>query len=307
MTAGPALSIVMCTYDRYDLIGEAVRTLLADPSLDPERHEILVVDNTPATRRRKVDFAAPGVLRVEGCDALGLSHARNHGIVATEGGIVAFLDDDAYVHPGWCAAVERAFAEQPDAAVVGGKVLPRYDSPDRPHWYEDRLSGYLSCIDWGNAGRFLKPGQWIVGANMAWRRGVFDRHGGFNTALGRRGSATLISNDETELLGRVGLAHVWYEPAMVAEHLVPVERMTLSFFRSRVYWQAISDMVAGIARTDAKELQADFADIIVRLPPENRNMRAFSFEPTDREQFALQLRAIYAAALMMGTATPVPR
>ena len=85
MTAGPALSIVICTYDRYDLIGEAVRTLLADPSLDPKRHEILVVDNTPPARRQNIGIEAPGLLRVEGCDTLGLSHARNHGIVATEG------------------------------------------------------------------------------------------------------------------------------------------------------------------------------------------------------------------------------
>ena len=302
MTA-PRLSIVICTYDRYDRLDEAVATLLADPSLEAGPHEVLVVDNTPTSKRRPIELEAPGLLRIETCDTLGLSHARNHGIAATTGGIVCFLDDDAYVRPGWCAAVERAFAEQPDAQVVGGKVLPRYDAPDRPGWYDDRLSGYLSCVDWGKSGRFLKAGEWIVGANMAWRRAVFDRMGGFNTALGRRGSATLISNDETELLDRVGLAHVWYEPAMLAEHLVAVERMTLGFFRQRVYWQAVSDMIAGAAQTEPGALRAEFADIIVRLPPEARNMRAFTFEPADREQFGLQLRAIYVSALMMGTAT----
>lgn len=303
MSDAPALSVVFCTYDRYDLIQDALAALLADPSFDRERHEILVVDNTPPARRRPIDLVAPGLVRVEACDTPGLSHARNHGIAASRGPLIAFLDDDAYVHPGWCAAVEQAFAEQPDALVIGGKVLPRYDSEERPSWYEDRLCGYLSCIDWGKGGRFLKQGEWIVGANMAWRRSVFDRHGGFNTALGRRGTATLISNDETELLERVGMARIWYEPAMLAEHLVPVDRMTLGFFRSRVYWQAVSDMVAGIAVTDPRKLQADFADIIIQLPPEHRSMRSFSFDPADAAQFELQLRAIYAAALMMGTAT----
>lgn len=307
MTARKSLSVVICSYDRYDLIHEAVRTLLADPTLDPSRHEVVVVDNTPPGRRRTLDVSAPGLLRFEPCDTLGLSHARNHGIAAATGALIAFLDDDAYVHPGWCAALERAFAEQPDALVVGGKVLPRYDSEERPAWYDESLSGYLSCIDWGRSGRFLKAGEWIVGANMAWRRGVFDRLGGFNTALGRRGSATLISNDETELLERVGQAHIWYEPSMVADHLVPVERMTLGFFRSRVYWQAVSDMVAGMANSDPKALRADLADVITRLPPEHRNLRAFSFEPADKAQFALQLRAIYASALMLGTATVLPR
>jgi len=299
----PALSIVICTYDRYDLLGEALSTLLADPSLQRGRHEIIVVDNTPAARRRALPIDAAGFLRVEPCDILGLSNARNHGIATSAAPIICFLDDDAYVRPGWCAAVERAFQEQPGAMVVGGKVLPRYDSADRPAWYDDKLSGYLSCIDWGASGRFIRAGEWIVGANMAWRREVFTRFGGFDPALGRKGSATLISNDETELLERVGLGNIWYEPTMLAEHLVAVERMTLQFFRQRVFWQAASDMVAGIAATDAAKLREEFADITLRLPAEARNLRAFTFDPVDSEQFALQLRAIYTGTVMMGTAT----
>ncbi len=303
MTTLPHLSIVICTYDRYDRIGEALTALLADPGLEPGRHEVIVVDNTPAAKRRAIGIEAPGLLRVEPCDILGLSNARNHGIAAAKAPVICFLDDDAYVHPGWCRAVERAFQEQPGAMVVGGKVLPRYDSPERPAWYDDTLSGYLSCIDWGSHGRFLRRGEWIVGANMAWRREVFDRFGGFDPALGRKGAATLISNDETELLERVGIGSIWYEPAMLAEHLVAVERMTLAFFRTRVFWQAASDMVAGIAATEAKRLQEEFADITLRLPAEARNLRAFTHDPLDKDQFALQLRAIYIATVMMGTAT----
>lgn len=303
MTAPTQLSIVVCTYDRYGLLDEAVKALLADPTLEAGRHEVILVDNTPPARRQPIALEAPGVLRIEPCDSRGLSNARNHGIAAAKAPIICFLDDDAYVHPGWCAAVERAFAAQPDALVVGGKVLPRYDSPDRPAWYDDSLSGYLSCIDWGKQGRFIRAGEWIVGANMAWRREVFERFGGFDPSLGRKGTATLISNDETELLERVGLGSIWYEPSMMADHLVAVERMTLPFFRSRVFWQAASDMVAGIAATDRAKLQEEFADITLRLPAEARNMRAFSFDPADREQFALQLRAIYIAAVMMGTGT----
>lgn len=303
MTGTPRLSIVVCTYNRYDVIEEALTTLLADPSLDAGRHEVIVVENTPAAMRRPIQTQAPGLIRVEPCDILGLSNARNHGIKASRAPIIVFLDDDAFVRPGWAAAIERAFDEQPDALVVGGKVLPRYDSPDRPSWYDDKLSGYLSCVDWSPSARFLRGGEWIVGANMAWRREVFDRYGLFDPALGRKGSATLISNDETELLDRVGYANIWYEPAMLVEHLVAVERMTLPFFRSRVYWQAVSDMISGSANTDPGHLRSEFADITLRLPAEARNMHAFTFDPLDHAQFALQLRAIYIGALMMGTAT----
>ena len=303
MSVTPRLSIVICTYNRYDLIDEALATLLADPTLDAGRHEVIVVENTPAAMRRPIRTEAPGLLRVEPCDILGLSNARNHGIKVSRAPTIVFLDDDAYVRPGWAAAVERAIDEQPDALVVGGKVLPRYDSPDRPTWYDDKLSGYLSCIDWGTSGRFLRPGEWIIGANMAWRREVFDRYGLFDPALGRKGSATLISNDETELLERVGLSRIWYAPDMLIEHLVAVERMTLPFFRARVFWQATSDMISGIANTDPAKLQREFAELTLRLPAEARNMRAYTFDPLDYDQFAVQLRAIYVAAVMMGTAT----
>lgn len=303
MSVTPRLSIVICTYNRYDLIEEALTTLLADPSLEPGRHEVIVVENTPAAKRQPIRTEAPGLVRIVPCDNLGLSNARNHGISVSKAPVIVFLDDDAYVHPGWAGAVERAFDEQPDALVVGGKVLPRYDSPDRPTWYDDKLSGYLSCIDWGPTGRFLRPGEWIVGANMGWRREVFERYGLFDPALGRKGSATLISNDETELLERVGLSHIWYAPEMLVEHLVAVERMTLQFFRTRVFWQATSDMISGIADTDPATLQSEFAELTLRLPAEARNMRAFTFDPLDYGQLALQLRAIYVAAVMMGTAT----
>lgn len=297
----PDLSVIVCTYDRYSVLPEALETLAAKGRPVAGRHEVVVVDNTPAARRRPIANPMPGVMRVVTCDATGLSHARNAGIGATTAPVIVFLDDDAFVAEGWCDAVVETFRAHPEVRVAGGRVLPRYDTPVLPRWYDaKRLSGYLSCLDWGGAGRFLKRGEWIVGANMAWRRDVFEEFGAFKTELGRKGSASLLSNEEIELLERIGIENVWYDPAFTVEHLVAVERMTLPFFRRRVYWQAVSDMVAGIAEADPARLRADYADTVLRLPAEHRNLTALNFDPADADQFGLQLRAIYAAALMMG-------
>jgi glycosyltransferase involved in cell wall biosynthesis len=297
----PDLSVIICTYDRYPVLQEALETLITKGRPALGRHEVIVVDNTPAAKRRPIPNPMPDVIRVVTCNTTGLSHARNTGIQTSTSPVIAFLDDDAFVTEGWCDAVTDTFRTHPKVRVAGGRVLPRYDSPELPHWYDaKRLSGYLSCVDWGAAGRFLRRGEWIVGANMAWRRDVFDEFGTFKTELGRKGAASLLSNDEIDLLERIGIENIWYEPAFTVEHLVAVERMTLPFFRRRVFWQAVSDMVAGIAETDPDRLRAEYADTVLRLPAEHRNLSALNFDPADADQFCLQLRAIYSAALMMG-------
>ena len=289
----PDLSVIICTYDRYAVLQEALDTLAIKGHPTPGRCEVVIVDNTPAAKRRPIANPMPEVMRVVTCDATGLSHARNAGIQASASPVIVFLDDDAFVTEGWCNAVTETFRARPEIRVAGGRVLPRYDSPVLPHWYDaKRLSGYLSCLDWGATGRFLRRGEWIVGANMAWRRDVFAEFGTFKTELGRTGSASLLE--------RVGIENIWYEPAFTVEHLVAVERMTLPFFRRRIYWQAVSDMVAGVAESDPGRLRAEYADTVLRLPAEHRNLSALNFDPADADQFSLQLRAIYSAALMMG-------
>ena len=304
----PDLSVIICTYDRYPVLQEALDTLAERGRPVVGRHEVIVVDNTHAAKRREIANPMPAVMRVITCENTGLSHARNAGIAVSSAPVLVFLDDDAFVGDGWCDAVTATFRAHPDVRVAGGRVLPRFDSPFLPRWYDaKRLSGYLSCLDWGATGRFLRRGEWIVGANMAWRRDVFEEFGAFKTELGRKGSASLLSNEEIELLERVGIEKVWYEPAFTVEHLVAVERMTLPFFRRRVYWQAVSDMVAGIAETDPARLRTEYADTVLRLPAEHRNLSALNFEPADAEQFGLQLRAIYSASLMMGQGvSPTP-
>lgn len=304
----PDLSVIVCTYDRYPVLQEALATLASNGRLEPSRHEVIVVDNTPRDKRQDIALPMPSAMRVLCCDTTGLSHARNAGIDAAQSDLLVFLDDDAYVCPGWCEAIVSLFRQRPEVRVAGGRVLPRYDTPILPSWYDSkRLSGYLSCIDWSTTGRFLRRGEWIVGANMAWRKDVFAEFGRFNAALGRKGAASLLSNEETDLLERVGIESIWYEPAMEVEHLVAVERMTLPFFRRRVYWQAVSDMVAGIAETAPDHLRREYADTVLRLPPEHRNLDALNFEPRDTDEFGLQLRAVYTAALLLGQGlSPTP-
>lgn len=296
------LSIVICSYDRYDLLGQAIAAVANSESFEPDRMQLVVVDNTPRRRRRKLGMDRKAEIVV--CEEAGLSNARNAGIAASKGRIIAFIDDDAIVHQDWCRAVLNAFEQFPNAAVCGGRTLPLYSSRPRPRWYYDDLSRYLSCIDWGPSDQPLKPGQWIVGANMAFRREVFEKFGLFDPALGRKGTASLLSNEEIALLSKVGRDKVYFVPDMVVDHVIPDERVSLDWFRKRVFWQAVSDVLAGETFKGAAQAARELQGLVAEAPAEIRGYRLLSYEPDTAAAFRKQLSAIYMSTVLMAAGFP---
>jgi hypothetical protein len=200
--------------------------------------------------------------------------------------------------------VVRAFREFPAASACGGRTVPRFSSGFRPPWYHDELAHYLSCIDWGEKPHALAPGQWIVGANMAFRHAVFDEIGAFDPALGRKGEASLLSNEEIAMLRRLGRERVYYVPDMTVEHMVPDERLSLEWFRKRVFWQAVSDVLAGETYKKPADAAAELFDIVARAPAEWRGHRLFSFEPRNAEELKDQLSAVYLQSILMAQGFP---
>jgi len=294
MSARYQLTVVVCSYKRHAVLQQVIDHFERMHGEMPDA-EFLVVENSPAESRAALRL--PGMMpsRVVVCEEVGLSHARNAGIAAAQGEIIAFLDDDALVCPRWANILIDTFAEK-RMSVLGGKVVPRFVQAVLPAWYHAELAGYLSCIDWGEETRALRPGEWIVGANMAFRREVFEQYGAFDPSLGRKGDASLISNEEIELLHKIGLSRIFYSSACAVEHIIQPERMRLSWFRRRVYWQAVSDLLAGIKFQTAAEMDAAYRAIAAQLPARYRNLNMLSFEPEDARQFKLQLSAIYLAA-----------
>jgi glucosyl-dolichyl phosphate glucuronosyltransferase len=295
------LSVIVCSYNRYELVAQAVRSV-EKSATSLNGVELIVVENTPLRQRQPLALGPRAQIVL--CEQPGLSNARNAGIQASTGDIVAFVDDDAIVGEEWCAAVLRAFATIPDAAVCGGRTLPRFSSPHRPPWYFHELVHHLSCIDWGRTAHPLLPGQWIVGANMAFRRRVFEEVGFFDSALGRKGEASLLSNEEIAMIRRIGRERVYYIPDMVVEHVIAEERLCPEWFRKRVFWQAVSDVLAGETHKTAAQCGAELFNAVACLPAELRGHRLLSFEPSDAAQFRFQLTAVYAQTLLMSSGFP---
>ncbi|SDY21266.1 glycosyltransferase family 2 protein [Nitrosomonas sp. Nm33] len=286
------LTAVVCTFDRYDLTRDCVDALLeARATMKESRDfEILVVDNTPPERRKKKKWLPAGVQMVT-CDTAGLSHARNCGISNSTGRLIAFIDDDALPAKDWPLRVIEFFDTHEDALAVGGYIEPLFDGCERPEWLDVQLTAYLSCLDYGPDCRPLRAGEYIVGANMAFRREVFEENGVFDVKLGRQGNAGLLSNEEIHLFKKIERS-TYYDPSIKVLHRIPPGRTQQAWFRRRVVWQAVSDHLSGIVEP-AKTVQASWKQCVMAAPAETRTLRLLHEPCATAEEFHQQLSAIY--------------
>src|SRR5207244_3688594 len=117
----PRISVVVCSYNGARTLGECLDGVLA---LDYPEYEVIVVSDgsTDAT----AELARARGVRVVETPNRGLSSARNTGLAAATGEIVAYLDDDARPDPHWLHYVADAMQEG-DYAAVGGPNIPPPD------------------------------------------------------------------------------------------------------------------------------------------------------------------------------------
>jgi len=226
---------VICTYHRPASLSAALGSLARLQASPEDRFEVLVVDNgcADATEAAVRGHAGLPGLRYVREPELGLSHARNRGIREAGGRILAFLDDDVVVDPGWLRAICAAFRRY-GAACVTGRVLLG-DGLRRPTWWHPRFDGPLGKFDRGEgvilSTETTEP-MLGIGANLAIRRDVFDRHGLFRGDLGRRGRR-LLTGEETELCGRLreNGELIVHDPAALVFHLPDTARFTKAYLR----------------------------------------------------------------------------
>ncbi len=200
-----ALSVVVPTRDRPERLARCLVALrLALGELD----ELLVVDSASA------DATTATVALEHGAHVLrevwpGASRARNRGWQAARHDLVAFVDDDVTVTPGWADAL-RQVAGAP--AFVAGRVLP---PPDQRH-----VGHPVAVVDRGPAGPIDARTTGVLGAsaNLLVRRDVLLAVGGFDERLGP--GTSVPAAEDVDLLDRVLHAGFtgWFEPTAEAWH-----------------------------------------------------------------------------------------
>lgn len=121
------LSVLICTYNRPELLDRALRSLIETSFEKPD--EIVVVNGGD----ERADNVVASMLQMADCNKIqlklintvnkNLAASRNIGWQHCQGEIIATTDDDAEVFPDWVTLMKRIHREQPEAGAIGGLVL----------------------------------------------------------------------------------------------------------------------------------------------------------------------------------------
>ncbi|MEU4237213.1 glycosyltransferase family 2 protein [Actinoplanes sp. NPDC026619] len=227
LATAPPITVVVCTRERPGALARCLDSLLVQ---NYPAYRILVVDNAPAggataevvrsaARRGPVDYLMEPVR--------GLSCARNAAVRATPGRALAWIDDDEVADPHWLAEIARALDDHPDADVISGVTLPAELETRAQLWFEQfgghsKNRGFTTAVFGPRSGSEQSPlypvPPFAIGANMAFRPGVIERIGMFDTALGA-GTPAMGCEDTlafTQVL--IGGGTIVYQPTALTHH-----------------------------------------------------------------------------------------
>jgi len=211
--SSPHVSVVICTRNREDKIGQAVNSVLAS---NYSSFDVTVIDQSTSDATGAVlrpIAAGDERLRYHHVEQAGLSRAYNTGIAASSGEVLAFTDDDCIVPPDWITNIVSAFAAEPDSDLLYGQVIPLAGLDDNQGWSPK--------LEIHEPRRLSRGDGWHIfgmGANFAARRRLFVEVGPFDVVLG--GGGPLRSSQDFDLAyrtfhaGRVTLLR----PEVMLEH-----------------------------------------------------------------------------------------
>jgi len=245
--------------------------------------EVLVIDNnsTDQTRDLVEDFSRrhSGRFRYLLEPRPGKSYALNSGIANAFGRILAFVDDDAIVHPRWLQNLTAELGSG-EWAGTAGRVLPAQTFV-LPPWLSrsdcvvrrrggmfqwDPLAVLCAQFDLGDHPIGLDLNRAPYGVNMAFPKNVFEKYGGFRLDLGPRPNSQL-RNEDVEFGRRLMKAgeQLRYVPSAVVYHPVPKGRVKKGFFLTWWFDYGRASILERGDRPDVWGIPHDYLSLIRRL------------------------------------------
>lgn len=290
--SGSSITVVLCTHNRCGVLADVLQDLTASRLPDARDWEVLVVDNNSSDQTRQIveGFRARDQrIRYLFEPRTGKSHALNSGVKHARGEVLAFVDDDVRIDPGWLQHLTAPLNDRRWAGV-GGRTLVRQKAT-LPPWFAFEDFGSIVCAHFDLGNQPLELGRPPYGANMAFRKSMFDKYGGFRTDLGPSPHRHIPRCGEDTDFGHRLLAageRIRYEPQAVVYHPVPEDRLHPNYILS--FW---FDHGRAAARNHDKGLMVwrikrDYLSIlkhVIVVMPVNALRWCFSFNPQKRFRY----------------------
>jgi len=279
-----AVTVVMCTRDRPAMLRVALESVLA---VDYPDFETIVVDNaskTDATREYVLKLSHPRVKLIYE-PRPGASRARNAGLLAASGDVVAFVDDDVVVDRYWLRALVNGFTRGPSVSCVSG-IVPAAEIRTPAQAYFDRRVGWSDSTrarvyDWACPPPDVPLFPFAVrcygtGASFAVERDVAVHLGGFDELLGP--GTTTCGGEDLDLFFRILRSgrQLVHDPAAIAWHRHRADNEAL-LAQTRGYGLGLGAWLAKIAHEPETAWLA-VKTAAIRAPALVRHLRGASTE-----------------------------
>ncbi|MCC6694688.1 MAG: glycosyltransferase family 2 protein [Candidatus Hydrogenedentes bacterium] len=232
MCASIDISVVVCTYNRADMLRVALDSLCRLETEGLFSYEIIVVDDASTDDTGSVLEAhaasAPVSIRSIRGSGKGVAAARNTGIHEARGAYIAFFDDDQIAEPSWLIELWQTLQDSGAACVGGARTL---DLPtDQLASLPRIIRLYLGEIPVETEVRPCGRADLLCTGTVLMERRVFQAAGRFDASLTQGG-------EDTEFFARVRRAGLpcWYTPRSIVRHMVPEYRLQESY----LMWAAI--------------------------------------------------------------------
>jgi glycosyltransferase involved in cell wall biosynthesis len=197
------LSFVIPAFNEENYLGACLESILAQTSGREDRIEIVVVNNASTDRTSEVALRYPGVKVVDE-PRKGLTFARQAGFLNSSGALIANVDADCRLTPGWIDLVLAAFDHGPQLVTLSGPYIYYDLTPAQ----KIGVRGFY-LIAWATyvLNRYvLRVGSMVQGGNFVVLRSALERIGGFNLSISFYGEDTDIAR-RMSAVGNVLFTH----------------------------------------------------------------------------------------------------
>lgn len=223
------LDIIICTYNRADLLDSSLKSLELNKT-EKDSFNIIVVDNNSIDNTKSVVESYVGRLNIKYIfeEKQGLSYARNRGASESNSSYVAFLDDDILIDVNWLNMVLNVCREK-KYDIFGGKIIPFYKE-EKPVWFKDQYATYEPA----NSSRELNKDEFLPGSNMIFKRAVFKKIGYFDELIGMKGGKVALGEDtKIQVIAEKSGIKRRYFNNLVIYHYSPINKMNIAYITKR--------------------------------------------------------------------------